>query len=317
MDSHWDCVVVGGGSAGLSAALVLGRARRRTLLLDAGEQSNLAAAGVGGLLGHDGRPPAELYEVGRGEIAAYPSVEVRLGETVRDARRVAEGFELGLRDGSSVSARKVLLAMGMEYRLPELLGLRERWGGAVFHCPFCHGWEVRGRKLGVLASGAGAAQKAILLGAWSEQVTLLTEAGAGLGAEERAQLDAAGVAVEERPLERVEGPGEGLEAVVFRDGSRLALQALLVGVSLHQRSDLASRLGASFVAGPLSEETIGVDAGFETEVPGLYAAGDACVSMPSVANAVASGSVAAARMVHALMPAAAAGGVSANQSHSH
>jgi len=300
MDGGWDCVVVGGGSAGLSAALVLGRARRRTLLLDAGEQSNLAAAGIGGLHGHDGRSPAELYESARAEIAAYPSVEVRTGETVRDARRAPPGFELELQGSSSVGARKVLLAMGMEYRPPALPGVRERWGGAVFHCPFCHGWEVREKRLGVLGSGATGTQKAILLRAWSEEVKLLTDGDRELGAEERARLDAAGVEIEERPLERLLGEGRNLAAVEFRDGSQVKLEGLLVGVSLHQRSDLASRLGTAFVSNPLSEEAIEVKAKFETGVSGLYAAGDACLPMPSVANAVASGSTAAAMIVQAL-----------------
>lgn len=300
MDPHWDCVVVGGGSAGLSAALVLGRARRRTLLIDAGEQSNLPAAGIGGLHGHDRRPPAELYEAGRAEIAAYPSVEVRTEEAVRDARCMDEGFELELGDGSSVGSRKLLLASGMEYRPPDLPGLRERWGGAVFHCPFCHGWEVRERRLGVLGGGLKGTQKAILLRAWSEEVTLLTDGEGELGAEERARLDAAAVAIEERPVERLLGAGPELEAVEFRDGSQAKLEGLLVSVSLHQRSDLASRLGVVFAPGPLSEETIEVDARFETAIDGLYAAGDACAPMPSVANAVASGSTAAAMIVQAL-----------------
>jgi thioredoxin reductase len=316
MDSHWECVVVGGGSAGLSAALVLGRARRRTLLIDAGEQSNLAATGVGGLHGHDGRPPADLYAAGRAEIAAYSSVEIRTGVAVRDGRRLAEGFELDLPDGSRVGARKLLLATGMEYRPPDLPGLAERWGGAVFHCPFCHGWEVRDRALGVLGGGPGAVQKAILLRAWSDEVTLLTDGDEELGAEDKARLEAVGVAVEERPLARLLGAGRDLEEVEFRDGSRTELGGLLVGISLHQRSDLASRLGITLVPGSFGEEAIEVDGRSETGVAGLYAAGDVCVRMPSVANAVASGSTAAAMMVQALT-AEAAGGESANRIHSH
>ena len=138
----WECVVVGGGAAGLSAGLVLGRARRRTLLVDAGQQSNLAAHGVGGLLGHDGRSPAALYEAGRKELGDYPSVELRSGEVV-SGRRVDEVFELELSDGSRERTRRVLLATGMEYRPPEVKGLKECWGTSVFHCPFCDGWELR------------------------------------------------------------------------------------------------------------------------------------------------------------------------------
>jgi thioredoxin reductase len=295
--SFWDCAVVGGGAAGLSAALVLGRARRRTLLLDAGEQSNLPAAGIGGLLGSDGRPPADLYATGRAELAAYPSVEVRAGERVVGASPEPGGFALELGDGSRVEARKVLLAPGMEYRPPQIPGLREHWGHSVFHCPFCHGWEVRGRRLGVL--GAGAVQKAILLRAWSEEVTLLTNGEEGLG-EERALLDEAGIAIEPREIELLRSADGALSAVVFADGSELALDALLVHASLHQRSPLATQLGVELASNPLSEELIAVDSIFRTSVAGVFAAGDVCGVMPSVATAVASGSTAAASIVREL-----------------
>lgn len=296
--NFWDCAVVGGGAAGLSAALVLGRARRRTLLLDAGEQRNLPAAGIGGLLGSDGRPPADLYAAGRAELGAYPSVEVRAGESVVGASPEPGGFALELGDGSRVEARTVLLAPGMEYRPPQIPGLREHWGHSVFHCPFCHGWEVKGRRLGVL--GAGAVQKAILLRAWSEEVTLLTDGEEGLGAEERARLGEAGVAIEAREIECLRDRGGSLSAVVFDDGSELALDALLVHASLHQRSPLATQLGVELASSPLSEELIVVDSIFRTSVAGVFAAGDVCGAMPSVATAIAGGSTAAASIVREL-----------------
>jgi thioredoxin reductase len=142
MDEPWDCIVVGGGAAGLSAALVLGRARQRTLVVDAGAPSNAVAHGIGGLLGHDQRPPAELYATGRAELAAYPTVEVRVGSVV-GGRREGPGFVLELADGRHERAHRVLLASGMDYQRPDLPGLEERWGRSAFHCPFCHGWEVR------------------------------------------------------------------------------------------------------------------------------------------------------------------------------
>ena len=183
MDVVWDCVIIGGGAAGLSAALVLGRARRRTLLVDAGHQSNLAAHGIGGLLGHDGRSPAELYAMARRELTAYPSVEVRTGEVV-SWERVDAGFTLELADGRSESARRVVLATGMDYRHPALPGLAELWGRSVFHCPFCHGWEVRDQPLAVLASGDLAVQKALLLRGWSDDVVLLTDGPSDLGTDD-------------------------------------------------------------------------------------------------------------------------------------
>ncbi len=307
MEESWECVVIGGGAAGLSAALVLGRARRRTLVVDASEQSNLAADGVGGLLGNDRRPPAELYAEGREEIARHPGVEIRSGESVVDARADESGFELELGDGSRVRTRKLLLAMGMEYRPPDLPGLRERWGGAVFHCPFCHGWEVREGRLGALGGGDEGVTKALLLRAWSEDVTLLTDGDEDLAPPQLNRVESAGVKLEARPVEGLAADADAPAAVRFGDGSELALDGLLVPVSMHQRSALAAGLGVEFAPKPLKEETIAVDPGFGTNVPGVYAAGDVCALMPSVASAIASGSIAAARIVHALMEEEASG----------
>jgi thioredoxin reductase len=302
MDRTWDCIVVGGGAAGLSAALVLGRARRRTLVVDAGRQSNLAAAGIGGLLGHDGRPPAELYAAGRDELAAYPTVELRAGEVV-DGGPGAEGFELTLADGSRETARRVLLTTGMRYDFPELPGIAERWGGSVFHCPFCHGWEVRDRPLAVFDRAASGIDRSLLLRAWSDDVTLLTDGPAEIEAADRERLDAAGVRVDERRVTGLRGPGTTLTAVVFADGGERPCGGLLVPPTLHQRSPLAERLGAELgPVGPLVAGAVAVDSMFAAGVPGLAAAGDvSSAGPPSLANAVAAGSTAAAVIVHGLM----------------
>jgi thioredoxin reductase len=299
MNSELDCVVVGGGAAGLSAALVLGRARRRTLLLDVGGQSNLAAEGIGGLLGNDHRPPAEFYAAGRDELAVYGDVEVRDIEALRGERR-EDGFALELAGGEEVRARNVLLATGMDYRYPEIPGASERWGRSVFHCPFCHGWEVRGRDLAVLGADEGAVHRALLLTSWSDSVALLSDGGElPAGAAER--LARAGVEVDDRKVAALDGPGSDLRSVAFADGSERALGGLLVGVTLHRRSSLPDQLGASRApASPLSAEAIEVDATMNAGAPGLYAAGDLLSRAPSVPAAIASGHLAAAQVVGAL-----------------
>ncbi len=300
MDEPWDCIVVGGGAAGLSAALVLGRARRRTLVVDAGAPSNRDADGIGGLLGHDGRPPEELYAAGRAELAAYPTVEVRPGE-VTGGERDGEGLVLELADGTRETTRRVLLATGMEYRFPTLPGTAERWGGAVFHCPFCHGWEHRDGALAVLEGGATGVHRALLLRAWSDDVTLLTDGPAQHAPEDAARLREAGVAVDERPVAGVRGPGAELAAVTFADGTERACTGLLVPITLHRRSDLAERLGATAAGEGLAADAVTVDPMFATDVPGVSAAGDVTGRMPSVANAIAAGSTAAAILVGGLM----------------
>jgi thioredoxin reductase len=301
VDATWDCIVVGAGAAGLSAGLVLGRARQRTLVVDAGGQSNRDADGIGGLLGHDGRPPAELYAAGRHELAAYPTVQVRSGEVLGGERHDG-GFVLELGDGAREVARRVLLATGMDYRFPVLPGIAERWGRSVFHCPFCHGWEVRDQQLGVLDRGAPGARRALLLRVWSDDVTLLADGPAELDAEDAERLRAAAVTVDERRVEGLRGPDSELTAVAFADGGEHPCRGLLVPVTLHQRSALAQQLGAATTApGPIVVDAVEVDSTFHTGVPGLLAAGDVTSQMPSVANAVAAGSSAAAMIVHSLM----------------
>ncbi|MGB3485987.1 MAG: NAD(P)/FAD-dependent oxidoreductase [Mycobacterium sp.] len=296
-----DCVIVGGGAAGLSAALVLGRARRRVLLVDNGQQSNNAAHGIGGLLGHDGRPPAELYAAGRAELAAYPTVEVRDG-TVVNAERSGDGFVVELADGTSIPARRILLAAGMEYRPTPLAGAAELWGGSVFHCPFCHGWEVRDQPLAVCANGDRAVHTALLLRGWSDDVVVLTDGPAELATDQRALLDAAGIGVDERPIAELASADGALTEVVFEDGGRLPRGGMLVAASLHQRSALAERLGVAFAPpGPVAVDAILVDAFCRTTVPGVFAAGDASVQMPQVAAAVASGSLAGVAVMQSLM----------------
>jgi thioredoxin reductase len=301
MTDFWDCIVVGGGAAGLSAGLVLGRARRRTLVIDAGAQSNLPAHGIGGLLGHDGRPPAELYALGRQELTAYPSVEVRTGEVLAGAA-VGSGWELELADGRRERTRRVLLATGMAYRPHELPGLAELWGRSVFHCPFCHGWEVRDQPLAVLARGERAVHSALLLSAWSDDVILLTDGLDDLDDDQRARLAASGIAVDTREVAELDSRDGHLAAVVFADGSRLARSGLLVAITLHQRSGLAGQLGASSgEPTPLAHDPLQVDGFHRTTAPGVFAAGDVSAQMPQVAAATAAGSMAAAAVVQSLV----------------
>ena len=301
MDVVWDCIIVGGGAAGLSAGLVLGRARRRTLLVDAGAQSNLAAHGIGGLLGHDGRKPAELYETGRRELSAYPSVEVRTGEVVA-GERADDEFVLLLADGQRERTRRVLLATGMDYRSPALPGLAELWGRSAFHCPFCHGWEMRDRPLAVLAQGDRAVHSALLLRGWSDDVVVLTDGPADLEGDDRARLAAAGIAVDERKVAELASENGELTAVVFADGSRLARSGLLAATTLHQRSTLADQLGAAAAEPtPIAENPVAVDGFYRTAASGVFAAGDLSAQMPQVAAAIAGGSQAAAAVVQSLV----------------
>jgi thioredoxin reductase len=301
MDIEWDCVVVGGGAAGLSAALVLGRSRRRTLLVDEGKQSNLAAHGIGGLLGHDGRPPAQLYDAGRAELAGYPTVEVRRGAVTTGVSDRGT-FVLELADGSRIHTRRVLLATGMDYEAPPITGLAELWGRSAFHCPFCHGWEARDQPLAVLAQGDRAVHMALMLRGWSDDIVVLTNGDPGLDFALREQLSAAGVTVDEREVAEFVSESGELASVAFTEGPSLARRGVLVAASLHQRSTLAAQLGVAFLPpNPVVVDGIEVDPFHRTSVPGVFAAGDLSAAIPQVAGAIAAGSMAATAIVQSLL----------------
>jgi thioredoxin reductase len=277
-----DVAIIGGGVAGLSAALVLGRSRRRTVLIDAGEPRNAPSPGVHSFFSRDGMLPGELLRVGREQLEPYDSVQLCRGR-VSTAERVDDGFRVRLDDGGTVTARRLVLALGVVDQLPEIAGLRERWGHGVFHCPYCHGWEMRDRPLAVLGNGADGVRLARLATGWTDDVVLCTNGPASFGDEERALLDRSGIAVREERVVRVEGEGKGVSEVVFEGGEVLPRAGVLVRPPFRQRSDLPAALGCALT----EQGVIRTDEDGRTSVPGAFAVGD-CAS-PSLLQQVAAG----------------------------
>lgn len=283
-------MIVGGGPAGLSSALVLGRARRRVLVLDTGRPANRFSNGIGGLLAQNHVKPAELRAAGREQLTGFPNVDVRDG-AVLDIARLGDGFAVKL-DGGEVLARSIVLAHGLRYDPPALPGVQGLWGRSVFHCPFCDGWEVRDLALAVHGSGPEAARSALVLSGWSRDVVLLTDGPAKLNGE-RAALAQAGVRVREERVRELVG-GEGwLDRVEFESGPPEHRDAMFVRTYRGQPNDLAEELGCELSAAG----TIVVDGDGRTGVPGVYAAGDTVTEQfRSVANAIGSGSRVAQRV---------------------
>src|SRR5829696_7088600 len=199
-----DVIVVGGGPAGLSAALVLGRARRRVLVLDTGRPANIASSAIGGLLGHRGVAPVELRRAGREQLVELPTVEVRDAAVV-DADVGSQRLGVRLCDGSELRTRALVLAHGLSYEPPALPGIEPLWGRSVFHCPFCDGWEVRDRALAVHGNGPDIVRTALVVSGWSSDVVVLTDGPARLGDAGLASLAAAGMRVREAPIRRLAG----------------------------------------------------------------------------------------------------------------
>jgi thioredoxin reductase len=285
-----DAVIVGGGPAGLSAALVLGRARKRVLVLDTGRPANLASQAVGGLLAQSGVAPIELRQAGREQLADHPNVEVRDG-AVLDAASLADGFAVEL-DGTSVRTRSLLLAHGLRYDPPALPGVEPLWGRSVFHCPFCDGWEVRDLSLAVHGSGPEAARSALVVAGWSSDVVLCTDGPAKLNGE-RAALESAGVRVREEPIRELVGGSGWLRRIEFAAGPPEQPDAMFVRTRRGQPNGLAAALGCELT----DAGTIVTDGDGRSGVPGVYAAGDtATEQFRSVANALGSGSRVAQRV---------------------
>jgi thioredoxin reductase len=298
-----DVLVIGAGAAGRSAALVLGRARRAVVLIDAGRPSNQVSTGIGGLLGSDQRDPGDFYEATRAELSRYPTVGWRSG-TVAELRRDGDGNGNGndgegwiarLDDGSTLRGRSVVLAMGMRYDVPAIPGIEPLWGASAFHCPFCHGWEHRDRPLVVLAGGPEPALRARLLRNWSADVTLIAPPGT-LSDADRADLAATGIPVVDGEIARLHGDAttRELEGVELSDGTVVAAQGLLVPAPHRQRTDLVTDLGVELD----DSGHVVVDEHGHTTVDGVWAVGDLVTPRSFVSNVIALGALAAVSIVH-------------------
>jgi thioredoxin reductase len=294
-----DVLVVGGGAAGLSGALTLARARRRVLVVHDGTPRNRPAAHLHAYLGHDGLPPAELLARGRAEVEGYGAEVV--DDRVLDVRAEGDGFVAALAGGRRVHARRVLVATGLVDTLPEVPGLAERWGRDVLHCPFCHGWEVRDRRIGVLGTGPGAVHRALLWRQWTADVTLFLHEGVEPADEEWEQLAARGVRVVDGRVAGIEVVDDALRGVRLGSGLVLPVDALVVATRMDARTGPVTGLGLPVedveVAGTVVGTRVVAAPDGATAVPGVRAAGNVADPMAQLAVAAAGGLVAGAALV--------------------
>ncbi|MFJ8082578.1 NAD(P)/FAD-dependent oxidoreductase [Streptomyces sp. NPDC096205] len=284
---NYEVIVVGGGAAGLSAALVLGRARRRTLVVDAGEPRNAPSAHMQGYLGRDGMPPAEFLAVGREEIARYGVELVR--DRVVDVTRDGD-FTLVLASGGTVRARRLVVATGLKDELPPVAGVAERFGRDVLHCPYCHGWEVRDRAFGVLATTALSVHQALMVSQWSKDVTLFLHqvAESELSEQDVRRLAAAGVKVVPGEVAGLVVEDDRLTGVRLVDGTAYEREVLFVAPRAVPRTELFVQLGAEMTETPFGSYPV-IDERGLTSVPGLWAAGNASGFAEQVVNAASRG----------------------------
>ena len=276
-----EVIVIGGSYAGLSAALQLARGRRRVLVIDAGERRNRSVAHAHGFLGQDGRDPAEIAAKGRAEVLAYPTARW-IETSAESVSRMDDGFAVTVATGERLMAERLILALGVIDELPDVPGVAERWGQSIFHCPYCHGYELDDGPIGVLATAPLSVHQAMMLPDWGK-TTYFTR-GFDPTPEERAALERRGVTIEPSPVVRVEQRA----TVMLADDRALSF----VGLFLTPRNRIAGRLVADL--GLETEEAptgsiIKTDMMKTTSLPGVFACGDAALPTGSVAFAVADG----------------------------
>lgn len=289
--TYRDAIIIGGSYAGLSAAMALGRSLRRVLVIDAGKPCNRQTPHSHNFITHDGEIPKAIAEKAKTQVLAYPTVTFLNDFAIR-AERTEEGFVLTTQSGGTFKAKKLLFATGITDELPPIPGLAECWGITALHCPYCHGYEVHHRALGVLGNGAVGFDLARLISQWTDKLTLFTDGPSTLTPEQAAALEKNGIAVLENKISQLSHSDGKLEAIVLADGSQKNIDALFVRPGFRQHCRIPQELGCILT----EQGFIQVDEVQRTNEPGVYAAGDNSTPFRSVAAAVAAGTKAGAML---------------------
>ncbi len=283
----FDVIIVGGSYAGLAAGMALGRALRKVLIIDAGNPCNKQTPHSHNFLTNDGRTPKEIARLAKQQVRRYGSVRFVEGFATAGTK-TKDGFEVQIQTGESFAARKLIFATGIKDLMPDLPGFVESWGVSVLHCPYCHGYEVRHQKTGILANGDTGYELATLISNWTTDLTLYTNGQSTLNKEQRAKLEKHRIAVVETEIDQLENENGSIRNLVFKDGTKAPAKALYARLPFVQHSAIPKTLGC----GLTEEGYIKVDPAQKTTVDGVYACGDNAARMRTVANAVSMGTTA-------------------------
>ncbi len=271
-----DVIIVGAGPTGLSAALLLGRSRRQVLVIDSGKPRNAVSHAANGFFSRDGIAPSELLQLGREQLQKYENVKFKIGNVIdvkplgSSAPEKRDRFQVTLDTGEQFTTRKLLLATGVTDKLPAIAGFAELWGTSVFHCPYCHGWEVRDQPLAIYGKGEAGFEMAQHITGWSRDLILCSDGDAGLSDDQRKQLSTWGIELREEKIARLEQENGALTGIVLTTGEVIPRRGIFVHPQPHQHSDLAKQLGCKFA----DNGAVQVSEDKQMSVPGMYAAGD-------------------------------------------
>ncbi len=295
---NYDAIVIGGSLAGLSDATYIARARRKVLGIDAGSPRNRFSPAAHGFLGQDGVAPADILATARAQLSAYPTVEFLAGKAL-SAQKTADGFSVETDTGRAVESAKLVITSGRSDILPDIPGLKDRWGHSVLHCPYCHGYEIGAGQIGVLASQPMSVHQAELASDWGP-VTFFTNGLDILTDDNRSLLAARNIAIETTPVAALEGTGTALSGLRLKDGRIRDIRALFIGAETRFNSEVAEQLGCAIEDSPMGR-IITTDDRRQTTIPGVYAAGDVARPQHTVSLAVADGMMAGVSLHQSLV----------------
>lgn len=297
-NKEFEVIIIGGSYAGLSAAMTLGRSLRKTLVIDAGNPCNRQTPHSHNFLTQDGRTPQEISDIARTQVAKYDSIQFYDGFALH-GKRSAAGFEITTSSGDVFTAKKLALATGVKDLMPDINGFAECWGISVVHCPYCHGYEIRGKKTAIIANGEKASRLAALVNNLTKAVTILTSGTQNIEAEQIEKLKQHNIHIIEKEISAIEHQNGQLEKIVFKDGSSESFDCAYASIPFEQSSGIAEELGCAFT----EHGHIDVDSMQKTSEEGVFACGDNSSMMRSVATAVYGGNITGAVINHELVQA--------------